>query len=285
MDYVSQFGAHVDSEPANMAWDRLASRWWSDRPIHRFSHRQKIQNILPLIKDYDHVMDVTRGASVDGILGVVAAGQGKRVTIVSPSNNHIAALRRFAGENGIDPSVIEFVHTGNGPLESLDVKRADCVTALHILEHATHPRSFLSFLRDRTSNRCILAVPTCANPTAWVRMGGDTDPYVFTAGSLQAAARGIRRTATAKIRGRAAVTEFVNEYGTTTVHRWFFPSALFAELEWSGFHIEQMRPDSLAIPWLNRSIQLSQILQDHLPDVLTSGLGFGTHFVLRPVPA
>jgi 2-polyprenyl-3-methyl-5-hydroxy-6-metoxy-1,4-benzoquinol methylase len=285
MNYISRFSEAVDSGPPNRAWERLAERWWSDRAVHRFSHRQKIENVLPLLADYSRVMDITRGASVDGVLGILAAGLGKEVTIVSPSLNHIDALNRFAAVNRIDLSRVEFVHCNQPSFENLDVRSAECVTAMHILEHAPHPRAMMHFLRERTELRCIIAVPTCLNPTAWVRMGGGTDPYRFTRGSLASARRGIARTLLAGLQGRVAVTEIVDEFGTATVHRWFFPSALIKEIEWSGFQIDGIRPDSLAIPWSERTIELSRAAQRYFPDFLTSRLGFGTHYILRPVPA
>lgn len=283
MNYIAEFGAAVDSESPEHAWQRLATRWWSERAVHRFSHRQKLDNILPLLADHTHVMDITRGASVDGVLGVLAAGQGKQVTIISPSVNHIAALTRFATVNDIDPSGIEFIHSADRPLEDLDVKPAHAVTALHILEHVPHPRALLDFVREHTLQRAILAFPTCLNPTAWVRMGGRTDPYVFSKGSLPAAGRGLARIAAARLQGRVAVTEDVDEYGRATVHRWFFPGAVLRELEWAGFHIEKVRPDSLALPWTG--VEAARIAQQRLPAALTSRIGFGTHVVARPVPA
>ncbi|ATL72520.1 class I SAM-dependent methyltransferase [Nocardia terpenica] len=285
MNYFAAFGAAVDAESADHAWQRLESRWWSQRPIHQFSHRQKIGNILPLLDGYTRIMDVTRGASVDGVLGVLAAGLGKQVTIISPSRNHIAALERFAEVNGVDAGRIEFVHSGNRRFEELPVEPAQVVTALHILEHAPHPRALLGFLREHTIDRCVVAFPSCLNPTAWVRMGGGTDPYVFGRGSLPSAARGLVRTVAARIQGRVSVTESVDEFGVDTVHRWFFPGVVLRELEWSGFHVERISPDSLAIPWSNRAIEFSRTAQRWLPEAVTGRLGFGSHVVLRPVPA
>ena len=43
-----------------------------------------------------------------------------------------------------------------------------------------------------------------------------------------------------------------------------------------------MRPDTLALPWSERSLRLSTWLQENLPLGLTGGLGFGTHYVMHP---
>ncbi|MEV6774346.1 methyltransferase [Nocardia sp. NPDC051030] len=276
------FGTAVDQEDPVLAWQRLESRWWSPRPVHRQAHRRKIDDILPLVEGYPRVLDITRGASVDGILGVLAASRGARVTIVSPASNHLAALRRFADRIGADCARIEFVHCAK--IEDLDVGSADVVTALHILEHAPHPRALLEVLREHTRRRCVLAFPSAGSPATWVRMGGG-DPYTFDRDSLPALARGLARTVTARLQGRVAVAEHVDEYGTDTVHRWYFPAAVLREIEWAGFHIDAVRPDSLAVPWSGRATALLHTVRPALPGALISRAGFGTHVVLRPVPA
>ena len=276
------FGAAVDQEDPELAWQRLESRWWSPRPVHRQAHRQKIDDILRLVEGHASVLDITRGASVDGILGVLAAARGAQVRIVSPASNHLAALRGSAARGAADSSRIEFLQCPK--LEDLDVGSADVVTALHILEHAPRPRALLEVLREHTRRRCVIAFPSAGSPATWVRMGGG-DPYVFGRDSVPALARGLARTVAARIQGRLAVTEHVDEYGIDTVHRWFFPDPVLREIEWAGFHIEAVRPDSLAVPWSGRATELLHAVRPMLPGALISRAGFGTHVVLRPVPA
>lgn len=279
---MASFARAVDAEGPGAAWERIEQRWWSTRPVHRYSHWQKIESILPLLEGTSELLDVTRGASVDGILGVLAARTVPRVTIVSPSRCHLQALQRFAERNSIEPDRIEWVA---GCLDdgTLPDRRFDTVTALHVLEHADNARSALSELHRRTARRCIVAVPTCANPTAWVRLGGGSDPYMFDPGSVAAAVRGLARTVARHRRGHIAVVEMVDEYGTESVHRWYFPRRMLQELEAADFEVQAMRPDTLAIPWSSRAMRVSTWLQSNAPAALTAGCGFGTHYLMRPV--
>lgn len=68
-------------------------------------------------------------------------------------------------------------------------------------------------------------------------------------------------------------------------HRWFFPAAVPREIEWVGFHIVTVRPDSLAVPWSPRATALLYAARQVLPGTLIGRAGFGTHVVLRAVPA
>lgn len=277
------FAAAVDEQGDAAAWERLASRWWSERPVHRFSHRQKLKVILPLLDGAGSVLDVTRGASVDGLLGVLAARTVPQVTIVTPSCSHRAALRRFADAQGVDERRIRWVHGSLDDLDDLAPQRFDVVTALHVLEHTTSLRTALAALHRRTSRRCVVAVPTCVNPTAWVRLGGSSDAYVFGSSSLRDGIRGLARTVARHRRGHVSVTELVDEYGSEVVHRWYFPRPFLRELEYADFEVEAMRPDTLALPWSTRAMAVSGWVQQHAPPSWIAGWGFGTHFVMRPV--
>ncbi len=46
---MTAFAVGVDNLGDEAAWERLESRWWATRPVHRYSHRQKIESILPLL--------------------------------------------------------------------------------------------------------------------------------------------------------------------------------------------------------------------------------------------
>ncbi|WP_431230467.1 class I SAM-dependent methyltransferase [Paenarthrobacter nicotinovorans] len=238
--------------------------------------------MLPLLEGHGSLLDICRGASVDGIIGVLAAGRGLDVTIVSPSRNHANSLKRFASELGVEAESINFVLGSLDKLTQLNLGKFDCVTALHVLEHADSPRVALESLRERTISQCIVAVPTCLNPTAWVRLGG-SDPYTYGAGSWKALFRGFLKVLRAGLSGRISVVELVSEFGTETVHPWYLPKRLIHELEWSGFHIEEVRPDTLLLPWSQRLLPLARKLQGLRTLGPVATWGFGTHFVLRPL--
>lgn len=55
---MTAFAVGVDNLGDEAAWERLESRWWATRPVHRYSHRQKIESILPLLDDSQSLLDM-----------------------------------------------------------------------------------------------------------------------------------------------------------------------------------------------------------------------------------
>jgi hypothetical protein len=265
----------VDAE----RWERLACRWHSGRAIHRYIHREKIDRLLRLLAPGDTVLDVGRGGSVDGVLGVLAAARGHDVLVAVPHEEQALVVRRFAAENGVD------VPVSVTPIQELDrlPARYDKVFALHILEHVDDFAAGLGRLRRRTAGQLVIGLPTCLNPAVWCRLGGG-DPYVFGRGSVPALLRGARRVAAARIQGYPGVDEDVVEMGAALRHRWLFPRHMRVALSTAGFRVDAFRPDGVVLPWFEGLIPLSRRLDalEFLP--LVRDLGFGSHAVLTPVP-
>lgn len=93
---MKTFAVGVDNLGDEAAWEWLESRWWATRPVHRYSHRQKIESTLPLLDNSQSLLDITRGASVDGILGVPAARTNRSVTVPGQDLAPDASTARFA---------------------------------------------------------------------------------------------------------------------------------------------------------------------------------------------
>ncbi|WP_371658061.1 class I SAM-dependent methyltransferase [Streptomyces sp. NBC_00280] len=260
-------------------WDRLTSRWYSRRPIHRYIHRDKVERLLRVLEPGDTVLDVGRGGSVDGVLGVMAAARGHDVLICVPHEEQARVVRRFADENGVT------VHVSVTPIQELDQlpTRYDKVFALHILEHVDDFGAALAALRRRTAGQLVVGLPTCLNPAVWCRLGGG-DPYTFGAGSVRSLLRGALRVALARVQGYPGVDENVVEMSVPLRHRWLFPRRMRTTLSDAGFRVDAFRPDGVVLPWFDRLIPLSRRLDALAFLPFLRDLGFGSHAVLTPVP-
>ena len=119
-------------ENVEYLYKRLDTRWNSKQIIQKNIHRSKIKKLLKEIKPNNTLLDVCRGGSVDGILGVMAAKKGVKVTICSPKEEYIEVIKRFAAAQHVD--VDNYVVCQPDDLPFGD-NSFDCVSSIHVLEH------------------------------------------------------------------------------------------------------------------------------------------------------
>lgn len=254
--------------------DRLESRWNSPHPIKRYIHRAKIAKICRLLRPGETLLDIGRGGSVDGILGVFAAKKGLHVTISSVSTENLAVIQHFAAAHGVDQS-ITWVKASPLALPFPDGS-FDTVAALHILEHLPHIDEGLRELYRLTKGDVIVALPTCLNPCAFSRLGG-ADYFQFSYLAPLAFLYGLARVCYHAARHDDGVDEIMEEFGRKIVHTWRFPAAMRALLMGGGFDIVVFEPDCICLPWSPSLLWLMQLLDRYGRAPVLRNLGLGSH--------
>lgn len=278
-----RFAEWIDSGTDDDAWERLRSRWWSTRKIHRVTHRRKIQLILEQLGRPGDLIEFCRGASVDGICGVMAAHQGWNVVLVTPSARHKRALELFA-DRYPPKGELRFQAGSVENIPDLDSSVFDVAVGLHVLEHAGSTGDALDRIRDVRARVYVFAVPTCLSLVSAVRLGGG-DPYRWEgARSLSALVRGAIRVVAAACRGKVAVSEVVREGPITTAHRWFFPREFVRLAEQRGYDLVSTVPDALLLPWFERASVWLASCRAPYKWSLIEWAGFGTHFTFVQTP-
>lgn len=253
-------------------YSRLDTRWNSPDLIKQYIHRIKIEKICNYLEPGKTLLDVGRGGSVDGILGVYAAKKGLKVTISNVSDESIAVIKRFAKSEG----VLERITFVKGHPEQLPFSdnSFEYVTALHILEHLSSMQNGLSEIHRITKRKAVIALPTCINFCAFSRLGG-ADYFKFSWKSPFAFFFGLSRIAFHIIKGDEGVDEIMEELGREITHTWRFPWKMRGILKEGGFQIKKFEPDALCLPWFQSLLPVMKFLDkySHLPILRDCGLG------------
>ena len=156
-------------EDIDYLYERLDTRWNSKSLIKRNMHRCKIEKLLHFLEPGCTLLDVCRGGSVDGILGVMAAKKGLKVTICSIKQEYLDVIKRFADEN----DVIINNYVVCQPEELLfEDGSFDYVSCIHVLEHVMNFDQCLDELYRVSKKNVLIALPTCLNPCVYARIGG-----------------------------------------------------------------------------------------------------------------
>jgi SAM-dependent methyltransferase len=217
-------------------------------------------------------LDIGRGGSVDGILGVYAALKEASVTISNVDELHLSAIKKFAREHEIEDK-ISFVITNPEDLVFQD-NEFDIVVSLHILEHLNNFEKGLSQIHRVTKEKAIIALPTCTNLSVFSRLGGACF-FDFSPKSPFAIIYGLLRVLCNACMSKKGVIEVMDENGVMIEHLWRFPWVMKRELREGGFKIAKFDADSLCLPWFESLIGASKYLDrnSHLPWLRNLGLG------------
>lgn len=259
-------------------YERLDSRWNSTHELKRYIHRIKFEKLLSHLVKGETLLDVGRGGSVDGVLGVLAAKKGLKVTITNVTEKNLRVIKRFAESHGVSDK-ITFIEALPYELPFHD-NSFDNVSALHILEHLPNFESGLEEIRRVSNRTTIVALPTCLNFCTISRLGGAhyfeyswKSPFLFI--------YGLMRILYHAIKGDEGVEEDMEEFGVISKHLWRFPWKMRTALIRGGFKIQKFGPDALPLPWFESWLPLMKRLDKHGYSPLLNQWGMGSHAILQ----
>lgn len=256
---------------------RLDTRWNSENLIKRNMHRCKIDKLLNFLTPGMTLLDVCRGGSVDGILGVLAAKKGLHVTICSPKEEYLDVIKRFAAINGVDLDNLVLCSPEKLPF---DDNIFDCVSCIHVLEHVQEYERAVSEIYRVTKNFALIAMPTCLNLSVFARIGG-ADYYNFSLKSIPCLLLGFIKVFFSFITFRQGVYENNEEKGKIVRHFQRFPWTIKKMLIKNHFEVLQYGADGFCFPWSVSLISVQKWLDKFAYGPVVRNLGFGTHFYCK----
>ena len=242
----------------------------SPYPLRNYVHWTNYFSILKHIKPEEKVLEVGCG---EGILSILAAKKGAKVTAIDISEPNLQAAKKYALNESLND--IEFIEADaeNLPFEdnSFDTGIAD-----NVLEHLPSFERGLAEIKRVTKKRAIIALPTCLNPCTWCLLGGDNF-WKFS-----------RRTPFAIFVGFLKVIfgifgEGINEgYGgkKELPHLWRYPWIMKKELKRAGFKIISFEAGSICLPYFSFLLPLIKFLDKFRNKPVLRNSGFGAIIVV-----
>lgn len=264
-------------EDVDYLYSRLDVRWYSGDIIRKNIHRSKIEKILAGLESGKTLLDVCRGGSVDGILGVLAAKKGLKVTICNVKQEYLDVIKRFAELNNV---LIQNYVLCEPEKLLFDNESFDYVSCIHVLEHVYDIEQSVSELYRVCKKEAIVALPTCLNLCVFARIGG-TDYYNFRVKSIPCLLRGSIKVLGAFITRKEGIYENNEEKGEIVKHLLFFPRTGKKLLTKHGFSVVKYGADGFCFPWLKSLIRLQKILDKFSYIPVMRNWGFGTHYFLE----
>ncbi|MFD1956885.1 methyltransferase domain-containing protein [Paenibacillus thailandensis] len=261
-------------------YERLDSRWNSKHELKKYIHRIKFEKLLSHLTPGETLLDIGRGGSVDGVLGVLAAKKGLKVTISNVTQKNLLVIRKFAEEQGVIDE-ITFIECMPFDIPVPD-NCFDNVIALHILEHLPNFEAGLQEIKRVSNKKAIIALPTCLNFCAISRLGG-AHYFEYSWKSPFALIYGTLRLLIHAVRGDDGVEEDMEEFGVVTKHMWRFPWKMRAALIREGFIINKFGPDALPLPWFNAWLPLIRKLDRYGYAPLLREFGMGSHAIVEKI--
>lgn len=264
-------------EDVEYLYSRLYVRWYSGDVIRKNIHRSKIEKILAGLESGKSLLDVCRGGSVDGILGVLAAKKGLKVTICNVKQEYLEVIKRFAEINNV---IIEKYVLCEPEKLSFDDESFDYVSCIHVLEHVYDINQSISELYRVCKNEAVVALPTCLNLCVFARIGG-ADYYTFRRESIPCLLLGSIKVLMAFITRKEGIYENNGEKGEIVKHLLRFPREGKKLMIRHGFSVVKYGADGFCFPWLKCLIRLQKILDKvgYIP--VMRNWGFGTHYFLK----
>jgi ubiquinone/menaquinone biosynthesis C-methylase UbiE len=254
----------------------IAKRFDSPFPIRRYAHRAQYDAVLENVPAGATVIDVGCG---EGVLSILLAKKGCRVTGVDLSAPNIESAKKYAEDAGVSDRVTFLV----GDAEHIPVgdQSFDYAVSSHVLEHLPHFQKGAEELNRIASKHVIIAIPTCLNPCAWVLLGGDKywtvsrrSPYAVIVGAL--------RVLLAFFTVQIGVNEgYVGR--KDLIHIWRFPwvgKRLFTK---AGLQVQSYRASGFPFPYFSFLIPLSKTLHSFAWWPVFRLLGYGTTYVCTPM--
>jgi len=257
-------------------YHRLDRRWNAPSAVLRYAHRKKFEKMLAMIVPGESLLDIGRGGSVDGVLGVLAAAKGARVTIANPIDDNLSSIRRFAEQHGVEDK-ITFMKNDPQTGDIFSDNSFDTVISLHVLEHLSDFDEGVKTLHRITRRRVIVALPTCLNFCVWIRFGGQ-NCYRLSLNGFFALFTGVGMIIKSLLVNADGVVENMTEdSGNKFSHLWRFPWKMRDSLRKQGFLIRKFGPDTMCLPWFDALLPLSEWLDGIGYWPIIRNFGYGSH--------
>ncbi len=264
-------------EDVDYLYSRLDTRWNSDSIIKKNMHHCKIKKLLKFLKPGKTLLDVCRGGSVDGILGVMAAKKGLKVTICSVKQEYLDVIKRFANEQNIE--VYEYVVCEPENLCFSD-ESFDYVSCIHVLEHVNDLQKCFSEIHRVTKGKALIALPTCLNACVFARIGG-ANYYDFNYKSIPCMLNGFIKVMYALLTGKEGVFENNEEKGEIIKHYQRFPGKIKLLCKNNNFVVISYGADGFCFPWIKKFVYIQKYFDKGAYIPIIRNFGFGTHFYLQ----
>lgn len=250
----------------------LSKRYQSPDPVRRRTHEDIYDSVLACLPESGSILDAGCG---EGVLSVLMARRGRRVTAVDLSLQNVAAARRFAAEQG-QQSRTQFLVADSERLPFRDGAFA-VVVSNHVLEHLPDFDQGLREIHRVTRGKAVIAVPTCLSLQSWALLGGGNYWRPGWRAPL-ALPFGLLRVLLAGLLGREGVNE---GYAGRKhlVHIFRFPRRVRQRLERCGFRPLRTRAQSLRLPYVARDLPWLW----RIPWLARNG-GLGTVYLVDKAP-
>lgn len=253
----------------------IAKRFKSPSAIRRHAHHTQYQVYVELVPAGATVLDAGCG---EGVLSVLLAKKGCRVTGVDMSEPNIEAAKKYAAEQGVSERTDFLV----GDIEHLAFadKSFDYVISSHVLEHVPDFEQGARELNRTARTQVIASIPTCLNPAAMVLLGGDNywtisrhTPYAWLVGGA--------RVLWALVIGQEGVNEgYAGREELIHIRR--FPWRGKRRLEAVGLRVEWYRASSFTFPYLPFLVPLSRLLERFAWWPVLRECGYGVTYICTP---
>lgn len=254
----------------------IEKRLYSPYLLRRYLHQQDYSSILKFIKEGEEVLEVGCG---EGILAVLMAKKGARVTALDISRPNLETAKKFAKENGVEEK-IKFIE---GDAENLPFSdnSFETVVADNVLEHLPNFQRGLFEIKRVMKKRAIIVLPAGVfNPCQLALLGGDAywkitrrTPYAIFLGFLKV------------LWGIVTKKEGVNEWYAGQKgflpHLWRYPWVIEKELKKAGFKITHWEAVSFCLPYFKFFLPLIKFLDKFKNRKIAKIFGMGVVLIVE----
>lgn len=233
--------------------------------IRRYFHKVTHQSALKHIKKGDRVLEVGCG---EGVLAVMMAKVGAKVTATDISTKNLSAAKDLAKKEGVE---IEFLEAD---LENLPFQDSsfDIIVADNVLEHLPDFDKGLAEIKRVTNKKALIILPTCFNGCALCLLGQDVY-WKITRRTPYAIFVGLARVIMGLVKNEKGVDQgYSGAKGLPHLLR--FPWKMRQELIEAGWKIKSFEAVSICLPYLSFLLPLTRFLDKFRDKPVLRDLGF-----------
>jgi len=240
-------------------------------PLRRYVHLKEYYSILKYVNPNENVLDIGCG---EGVLAILAAEKGARITACDISEPNITKAKELAKGKGLENINFLLADAENLPFKD---NSFDLVISSHVLEHLPDFQKGLREIKRVTKKKAIIALPTCLNLCAICLLGGDNFWKVS------------KRTPFAWIIGLGRVILSLHKKGVNQgyagkkelPHLWRYPWIMQRDLQCFGFKKIHFEASSLCLPYFNFLLPLIKFLDKFKDKLVLRNFGYGSIAVIE----